>query len=97
MMADKEYINREALLEWAREFYPNDKQFISAVMNAPKADVAKINYGKWISTGNALGYTEYHCSECNNYLFLDSKDDELYNYCPYCGAKMDKERECCEI
>lgn len=49
-----------------------------------------VKHGKWISTGNALGYTEYHCSECNNYLFLDSKD-ELYPYCPYCGAKMDKE------
>lgn len=54
-------------------------------------DVQEIKHGKWVSTGNALGYTEYHCSECDNYLFLDSKDDELYNYCPYCGAKMDKE------
>lgn len=79
------------MLEWAREFYPNDKQFMNAVMNAPKADVTEINRGKWILTGNALGYTEYHCSECNNYLFLDSKNDELHPYCPYCGAKMDKE------
>ncbi|WP_370768336.1 HNH endonuclease [Ruminococcus sp.] len=56
-----------------------------------KSDVQEIKHGKWVSTGNALGYTEYHCSECYNYLFLDSKDDELYNYCPHCGAKMDKE------
>lgn len=56
-----------------------------------KSDVQEIKHGKWVLTGNALGYTECHCSECDNYLFLDSKDDELYNYCPYCGAKMDKE------
>ncbi len=56
-----------------------------------KSDVQEIKHRKWVSTGNALGYTEYHCSECYNYLFLDSKDDELYPYCPYCGAKMDKE------
>ena len=60
---------------------------------ATVCDMQEIKYGKWVSTGNALGYTEYHCSECDNYLFLDSKDGELYNYCPYCGAKMDKECE----
>lgn len=56
---------------------------------ATVCDMQEIKHGKWVSTGNALGYTEYHCSECNNYLFLDSKDSQLYPYCPYCGAKMD--------
>ena len=58
---------------------------------ATVCDVQEIKHGKWVSTVNALGYTECHCSECNNYLFLDSKDSQLYPYCPYCGAKMDKE------
>lgn len=58
---------------------------------ATVCDMQEIKHGKWVSTGNALGYTEYHCSECNNYLFLDSKDSQLYPYCPYCGAKMKKE------
>ena len=43
-----EYIEREALLKWAREFYPNDLQFASAVINAPAADVAGVRHGKWI-------------------------------------------------
>ena len=60
---------------------------------ATVCDMREIKHGKWVSTGNALGYTEYHCSECDNYLFLDSKDDELYPYCPYCGAKMNLESE----
>lgn len=75
----------------------NVKHIIEIDGNKPNeatvCDVQEIKHGKWVSTGNALGYTEYHCSECNNYLFLDSKDDELYNYCPDCGAKMDKESE----
>lgn len=54
-------------------------------------DMQEIKHGKWISGGNALGYTEYSCSNCSNYIFFDSKDNELYPYCPYCGAKMDKE------
>ena len=37
-----EYIKREALLKWAREFYPNDLQFTSAVINAPAADVVEV-------------------------------------------------------
>lgn len=36
----KESIDREAFLKWAREFYPNDKVFASAIINAPAADVA---------------------------------------------------------
>ena len=63
----------------------------SKLNEATVCDVQEIKHGKWISTGNALGYIEYHCSECNNYLFLDSKDSELYPYCPYCGAKMEVE------
>lgn len=54
-------------------------------------DVQEIKHGKWGSTGSVLGYTKYHCSACDKYLFLVSWRDELYNYCPYCGAKMDKE------
>lgn len=38
----KEYIKRSGLLEWAREFYPEEKVFASAVINAPTADVAEI-------------------------------------------------------
>ena len=58
---------------------------------ATVCDMREIKRGKWVSTGDVLGYTEYHCSECDNYLFLVSWKDELYNYCPHCGAKMDKE------
>lgn len=63
------------------------------VRNQPTANIQEVKHGQWISTGSALGYIEYHCSECNNYLFLDSKSNDLYDYCPYCGAKMDKECE----
>lgn len=51
---------------------------------ATVCDTEEIKYGKWIAFGNTLGDVEYHCSKCNNYVFL------LYNYCPYCGIKMDK-------
>lgn len=100
-----EYIDKETVLQDMAERYDCYNPEIEADRNIRKglvfarmiidkqstADVQEIKHGKWISTGNALGYTEYHCSECNNYLFLDSEDSELYPYCPYCGAKMEVE------
>lgn len=53
-------------------------------------DMQEIKPEKGVSAGNVLGYLKYHCSKCDNYLFVNSKD-ELYPYCPYCCVKMDKE------
>lgn len=41
-MSEKEYIERGSLLEWVREFYPEEKVFASAVINAPAADVQEV-------------------------------------------------------
>lgn len=37
-MNNEDTISRAALLEWAREFYQYEKQFQSAVINAPTID-----------------------------------------------------------
>lgn len=58
-----------------------------------KLYIQQVKHGKWIPTGKTLWHTKYRCSECDNYLFLDSKNNPLYPYCPYCGAKMDKKCE----
>lgn len=81
-MAEKEYIERNGLLKWAREFYPDQKVFASAVINAPTADVQEVRHGEWIISSD--GYYPY-CSEC----WKEPK--EISEFCPHCGAKMDKE------
>ena len=83
-----EYIPRKALLDWVHEFYPEDKVFASAIINAPAADVAPVVHGRWISVPHKLARI---CSVCNRdepYKFADI-DADVYDYCPYCGAKMD--------
>ncbi|WP_294465538.1 hypothetical protein [uncultured Ruminococcus sp.] len=86
-MAEKEYIERDGLLEWAREFYPEEKVFASAVINAPTADVQEVRHGKWIEKPYLLGTSNF-CSLCGeNYGMPHGK----YKFCPNCGAKMDKE------
>lgn len=78
----------ELLLFNSKKNAENVKRIIEIDRNksdeAAVCDTEEIKYGKWIATGNTLGDVEYHCSECDNYVFL------LYNYCPYCGIKMDR-------
>ena len=83
-----DYISRKALLDWVHEFYPEDKVFASAIMNAPAADIAPVVHGRWVSIPHKLARV---CSVCNRdepYKFADI-DADVYDYCPNCGAKMD--------
>ena len=63
---------------------------------AQPADVAQVVHGEWILLGkNEHDYetsVEEKCSLCGRYVYR--YDTELQdNYCPNCGAKMDKENE----
>lgn len=55
-------------------------------------DVQEVKHGKWEYDSGDVGYANYLCSECKNFLTF-YEDIDLYPYCPYCGAKMDKERD----
>ena len=48
------------------------------------ADVVQVVHGRWI---DADFCGQYECSECGNNAV------DLYDYCPYCGAKMDAQKE----
>lgn len=58
------------------------------------ADIINVRHGKWIgieSDGFADGHFIYYlweCSECHTQHYID--DDQLYSYCPDCGAKMEE-------
>lgn len=51
---------------------------------APTVDAVEVVHGKWrlIDFGGNV-----ECSVCREI------SDEEYNYCPYCGAKMDGEKK----
>ena len=103
-----EYIAREALLERVHDVIfsykppriPKGeaehiiKMFL--IEAAPAADVARVVHGRWILLGkNEHDYetsVEEKCSLCGRYVYR--YDTELQdNYCPNCGARMDKEDE----
>lgn len=63
---------------------------------APTLDVASVAHGRWVGLeydGYADGlpvYDLWGCSECGE----EQRGEEVpdtYLYCPYCGAKMDRE------
>ena len=100
-MAEKEYIEREAIKKaFAEEISTNylddyAKGFqaaLLAVMSIPIADVAPVRHGHWIEEYDC-GYITPHCSECGETALTkeETSYDYVYSsYCPRCGAKMGK-------
>lgn len=99
----KEYIEREQAIAL---FYPVDPEndgsdgctivyksgnFSSSEIEAmlldlPTADVAEVRHGRWIFDPGKIPY----CSECKEY---SDDGDKGATFCPWCGARMDKEDE----
>lgn len=52
----------------------------------PTADVQEVKHGRWLFGRFGSGW----CSECHHCGFVCGEDD-VPNYCPNCGAKMDLE------
>ena len=70
----------------------------------PAADVAVVRHGRWEfgkdlpDSFGSISKNKYHlyCSECRNQAFNKSTDNDCdfdmdTPFCPWCGAKMDKE------
>ena len=95
-----EYIKREPLLSLAKQWEGQTvglPVLLTAIKNAPTADVAEVRHGEWIPhefeqvNGYDIGYkvcycyqqpTCYHCSLCGRI------EEFQEPYCN-CGAKMD--------
>lgn len=90
------YIKREDAIDAVLDVYYNTPdidlsggRLEAAILNIPAADVVEVRHGRWVSVQHKLARV---CSVCNRdepYKFADV-DADVYNYCPHCGAKMDK-------
>ena len=102
----KEYIEREPILKDIEEMLNAVRQHINItgrgsgktlwegigrgiiycskkLLAAHAADVVEVRHAKWVSSEQYNGRPE--CPVC---FYVT---DEKTNYCPHCGAKMDKE------
>lgn len=73
------------------------QQFKEYIEDQPTADVEEVKHGKDIYYTVCDKHCEFKCSVCNAWIgvveggTLDAARD--FNYCPACGAKIDKEKE----
>lgn len=95
-MNKKEYIEREAALEattYNPLVEPNTTDIIyltlvtaqKNIRKIPAADVAPVVHGEWCWEGKFKA-----CSRCGSYVeWNETLGANFWNFCPYCGAKMD--------
>lgn len=103
----QEYIDREATLnerpegrnpgQVGKEEYNkgwNDcrSAFYKCITSMPAADVAPVRHGRW-NVVEALSDDIQTAGECNICGENINWFGKLPNYCPNCGARMDKEDE----
>ena len=90
-----EYIERDALLDDISAAVKHrgmgeiiGQTLMRYVKRQPAADVAPVVHGRWASVPCKH---ERICSRCQcdePYKFAD-ENAKVFEYCPYCGAKMD--------
>ena len=96
------YIDVELLDPY--EFYNcTPYQAMEIINEVPTADVVEVRHGEWVVdayNGDEIvripyivhQHDEPYCSLCGTYALLDGKEDYVpSNFCPRCGAKMDRE------
>ena len=94
-----EYIKRKAALALVKPDAPEDEKAAvtiatakklvrSIIQRAPAADVAPVVHGHFVHDGPRFsgGVDWWHCSSCGR---LVSGVETRFDYCPFCGAKMD--------
>ena len=66
------------------------ERFRREIEAAPAADAEPVRHGKWIEN-YAYGAWHYDCPFCDDGYATKKREKKPVNYCPNCGAKMDKE------
>lgn len=88
-MAEKEYIEREALRDTLYEADAITMRGVAILNQFPAADVRPVGCGRWeLSDETPYIRKHYHPVACSNCHRAGMKG---WNYCPNCGADMREE------
>lgn len=75
------YIDADELLKEASKDGAYGYVSAEQIVDFPTADVAVIKHGRWIYLG---GVDAFECSVCGRQMVRN-----IFDYCPWCGAKME--------
>ena len=86
-----EYIDREAALMKLMQDGCSAKN-LQSISDMPAAEAKPVVHAHWIEQEDGNLDTYYTCSSCKEDfdLIAGTPCENLYNYCPSCGAKMDE-------
>lgn len=95
LMHQSSYLSDGDLLE------VNGKLAKARIEAEPAADVAPVVHGEWIPhseksreyIGTVLVHVMYDYWLCDTCGYRVENGQPMYNFCPSCGAKMNRERE----
>lgn len=78
-----------------REVYDAWEEILDSISAIPVSDVAPVVHGRWIFDSDNEYVSHYHCDKCGEEIDLCNEiyTEQTPNYCPNCGAKMDKEAD----
>lgn len=63
---------------------------VDTITDIELSDVQPVKHGKWLHINNGIIF----CSECEHEAYWDTDyGQQLFDYCPYCGARMDGDKE----
>lgn len=96
-----ELISREAAIEaitnYAKFLWDNFHETcpLAGMIDTIDALPAAERVGKWMRTDSTSGWEKnYYCSECRCEFFVETcMLRPMWNYCPNCGARMEKGEE----
>lgn len=82
-----EYIDRDLVTAALKKhgIIPNMRAH-TAILSIPAADVVEVRQGRWVNTHSDSEFVQ--CCLCQYPVYAAWNET---NYCPNCGARMDKE------
>lgn len=88
------YIDADCLYKDITRSIDYCEDILEIVERQPAADVVEVRHGRWIEQEADMD-TIYECSVCGEpFVTIDGTPaDNLWHYCPNCGAKMDEVKQ----
>lgn len=80
---------RDAAFKWGFKADGVEKA-LEIIKNMPTVDAEPVKHAYWEEKQDMNGDTYYHCTNCKEDFALveGTPKDNLYYYCPHCGAKI---------
>ena len=68
-----------------------DEDFVAMIDDSPTANVAEVRHGQWLPIEDDVIFKCSLC-DCEVSTSWDYEEDDMFSYCPCCGARMDGEQ-----